>query len=283
MSMKIFPLPEWADIAEEISRTGGVTMVIGNVDSGKSTLARHLARRLAESAAVGVVDADVGQSSLCIPGTVAAALFRTREDAEAYRCDRFAFVGTASPVHAVKPIIDATAYFVEALRKEAAGVVVDTGGLVAGYVGKGLKLAKIRRLQPDRIIAIQREDECEEILRCLDEVLVYRLSPSPHVSTRNREARARYRLMKMRRFMEDQELWEHLLPERVDIRRVGPAGGRNVAIPPGTLVGLNDGNITRDIGVVEEGGEPFLIKCHLRSLKDINRVIIGDLSMSEQT
>lgn len=272
----------WDEVVDEVLRTPGVTMLVGDVDSGKSTLARHLSREAVQIRPVSTVDADVGQSSLCTPGTVSMAVFFTKREVEVYRCSKYVFIGTANPALAIHQIIEATVLLVEEGKKLGGTVIVDTGGLVLGQLGAGLKLAKIRRLQPDRIVTIQREDECEPILRHLDEIEIIRLPPSPYVAPRSREVRARYRLMKMKQFLEEGEQVEHLLPADAEVIRLGrPVSLRRVEIPEGTLVGLNHGQETLDIGLVTEGGASPLVRCRLKSLEAVTRIVYGDLTIAD--
>lgn len=281
--MEVVPTQRWEAVIEEVVAEPGVTMILGNVDSGKSTFARFLTRAVTERGrTTGLIDADVGQSSLGLPGTVSAALFTAPPDDKDYRCSRFSFVGTANPAHAVRDILNATATFVKEMKKMAFAVVVDTGGLITGRVGVGFKLAKIRVIQPDRIIAFQRNNECEDILSRLDEVHVERLAPSPYVTPRNRVERAHYRWMKMKDFLQANALTEHLLPESAELIRLGRTVSRHHAdLAAGTVVGLNHGNETVDIGIVAEAGMHPIIACRLGSLKGIDRIVFGDLTIAE--
>lgn len=190
--------PEWAP-ALEAARQAPVTMVIGPGDVGKSTLAAALASALhAEGRVVGVVDADVGQSALGPPTTI--ALGRVRGplaglgDAELLAMH---FVGATSPAANPVGTVVGTARMVS--RARALGmerVVVDTSGLVAGDLGQTLKHAKIELLAPDLVVALQRAGECEAILspwRAASRPRIVRLAPPAAARVRRAEERRRFR------------------------------------------------------------------------------------------
>src|SRR5438046_8754780 len=77
-----------------------------------------------------------------------------------------------------------------------ARVLVDTGGLIAGDLGRTLKQAKIDLLDPDLVICLARGGECEAVLRpyrVAARPRIVRLAPSPAARSRNAETRRRYR------------------------------------------------------------------------------------------
>ncbi len=72
---KLEILPEWERAAEAVLARPGVVMLLGASDSGKTTLGRILAEKLtAAGRTVGLVDGDVGQSSIGPPTTVGLAI-----------------------------------------------------------------------------------------------------------------------------------------------------------------------------------------------------------------
>jgi len=74
--MEIHPEPEWEELFRELRKLKGTALLLGATDSGKSTLVKYLARRLvAETVKVSVIDSDVGQSSLGLPGTISMKVF----------------------------------------------------------------------------------------------------------------------------------------------------------------------------------------------------------------
>jgi polynucleotide 5'-hydroxyl-kinase GRC3/NOL9 len=219
-----------------------VTLVMGANDTGKSTLVTRLAGALAEAGhAVGVVDADLGQSDVGPPttvglGRVARPLARLA-DAELVALE---FLGVTSPATCMRQTAEATGRLVRrGLDAGCDRVLVDTSGLVDGPFGRALKRMKIDRVAPDVLVALQRGDECEPILRAYTEAgrpVIVRLPAGP---TRPRSAAAR---RQARRAALDTHL-AGAKPVTLDLARVAahpaPATrGLAVITVEGALVGL---------------------------------------------
>jgi polynucleotide 5'-hydroxyl-kinase GRC3/NOL9 len=78
--MVIHPEPDWESLYKELVRGKGAALIMGMTDTGKSTLLRYLIERLiAEGVEASLVDSDIGQSSLGLPGTVSMKVFHDEE------------------------------------------------------------------------------------------------------------------------------------------------------------------------------------------------------------
>jgi len=185
--------------AVEAALTAPLTIVIGPGDAGKTTLVTALANALFERGfTVGIVDADVGQSVLGPPTTVGlgrvARPLQRPGDAELIA---MAFVGTTSPAANLTGTVVATGRMVARARAHGLErVLVDTGGLLAGDLGRALKQAKIDLLDPDLVVCLERHGECETVVRpyrAVSRPQVVRLAPSPAARTRSAETRRRFR------------------------------------------------------------------------------------------
>ena len=279
----ITPAPGWEKLRDELDRAPGVALLLGATDNGKSTLARWLVTELSARQPVALVDADVGQSALCLPGTVGMEMFPNQVATARFCCMRFAFLGSASPAGIIHRLVETTARFVAACRERTPLVLVDTTGLITGELGSGLKVAKIRAVAPAYIIAIQREDECEPILAHFGGSTSprhHRLAPSPLAQKRSPEARARARQEKLGAYFAAAGEREHLLTtERVELFRLGqPANLVHQELSPGTVLGLNHGEETHALGVVIEADKRSItLRTPLPDLKGINRVVFGDI------
>jgi polynucleotide 5'-hydroxyl-kinase GRC3/NOL9 len=232
----------WA-AALDAAAAARVTLVLGANDTGKTTLVTRLAGALAEAGhAVAVVDADLGQSDVGPPTTV--GLGRVRRplarlgDAELVGLE---FLGVTSPARCMRATAEATARLVRrALDGGCDRVLVDTSGLVEGPFGRGLKRLKIDAVAPDVVVALQRADECEPILRAWADApgpAVVRLPAAP---TARRSPAAR---RQARRRALDAHLAQ-AVPVTLDLARIAvrPApAGRGLAVieVEGTLVGLD--------------------------------------------
>jgi polynucleotide 5'-hydroxyl-kinase GRC3/NOL9 len=180
----------WAHMtADRIASEGplhkGRLLLLGAADTGKTTLLNALADRLAQTRPVALVDADVGQSHIGPPTTVGWALRErhgvrravlsvsarsmemvgTAHPTEEAR--GIAFVGDVTPVGHLLQLTAAVALCVEQAEQAADMVLIDTPGLVTGGAACALWWTVQRLLRPRRIIAIQRENELEQVLRGL--------------------------------------------------------------------------------------------------------------------
>ncbi len=171
-----------------------VTLVLGANDTGKSTLVTRLAGALAAAGhAVGVVDADLGQSDVGPPTTVGLGLVRGAlqhlDEAEVAALE---FLGVTSPATCMHQTADAAGRLVRSAREHGCDrVIVNTSGLVDGALGRTLKRLKIERVVPDVLVALQRSAECEPILdACMraQPPVILRL---PAATTTRRSATAR--------------------------------------------------------------------------------------------
>ena len=137
----------------------GTTLMIGGADTGKSTLAQKL---YAESGALGpaaFLDADIGQSTLAVPTTMALAL--TPPSDQRSRPGYLCFVGSISPRgHMLQMLVGVHRLQRQAVQLGCARVIVDTTGLIDPAEGNvALKQAKIELLAPSVIIGIARQSE----------------------------------------------------------------------------------------------------------------------------
>ena len=176
-----------------------VILVIGETDTGKTSFTTFLAAALLERGlSVGVVDADLGQSDVGPPTTVGLGRLRLPVerlgDAEVVG---LYFVGSTSPQGHLLPTVLGTRMMAEkALRLDFDRVVVDTSGLIQGEMGRLLKQHKIDLVDPDLVLCLQRNGECEHILRPYDagsRPAIMRLASSSATRRRSQEERRQHR------------------------------------------------------------------------------------------
>ena len=71
--------PDWEVLLHKLLQNKGTALIIGATDSGKSTLAKYLVQKLvSQNINVCLIDSDVGQSSLGLPGTICMKVFSTK-------------------------------------------------------------------------------------------------------------------------------------------------------------------------------------------------------------
>ena len=197
-------------VVDRVASTARVAMLVGGLDSGKSTLGQKIARAgLEQGRAVAYLDADLGQKVIGPPTAVTLRQFRTMEDLEPaslFRPDALYFVGATSPQGQLLPLVVGAALMLNrALDDGADLVVVDTSGLVAGVYGQILKYHKIELLQPDVVIGLQRGEELDPLLGIVQRFFsteCVALPVDPEVRSVSVEERARNREEAFRRYFE---------------------------------------------------------------------------------
>ncbi len=147
----------------------GVTMLIGGLDTGKTTVAMDAVRHaLAAGHRPVLVDADIGISTVGPPACVGLKVFDSESDlANAHEPDALHFVGAISSSRLVLQQVVATAVMVERARRLGNVIVVDTTAIASGVSGETLKYHKAELCRPDLVIALQRGEEMEPVVGML--------------------------------------------------------------------------------------------------------------------
>ncbi|MFZ0013437.1 MAG: Clp1/GlmU family protein [Acidimicrobiia bacterium] len=147
----------------------GVTMLIGGLDTGKTTLAVEAVRHaLAAGHTPVLVDADVGISTVGPPACVGMKVFHREDDLETLaEPDALHFVGAITSARLVLQQVVATAVIVELARRRGDVIIVDTTAVASGVSGETLKYHKAELCRPDRVIALQRGEEMEPVVGML--------------------------------------------------------------------------------------------------------------------
>ncbi|MCL4536832.1 MAG: hypothetical protein M1610_04490 [Nitrospirae bacterium] len=281
--MDIVPNLEWERLLEKLIKDKGTVLLLGATDSGKSTLAKYFIKRLvSENIRVSLVDSDVGQSSLCLPGTISMKIFCGQRDVEDFRFERMIFIGSTNPATKFHLMIYGTKRMVKICREMSEIVIIDTTGLISGELGRALKTGKIRAVKPDHIIAAQRDDELEHILSLIENIPIYRIKASRRAEVRSRGYRIRYRQKKFADYFNAPKIYEFSLNARDAefFYNNKPFRLKDRDFKEGTIIGLNHGEDTMALGIVTEIADNSIIfRSPIKSLKGINRVVFGDITI----
>lgn len=194
--------PSWARSAEVILRQRHrKVLVVGAADRGKSTYCQFLAATLYTAGfKVAFVDADIGQKDLGPPATISLGYLETTASLSLARLAGLYFVGSVDPIRYFLPIVVGTRRLVDASR--APFVIIDTTGLVQGP-GRILTTFQIESLQPDLLVAIEKEGELGPLVKAYRQYPLLRLRSSPQALPKSREARRAAREHAFRRYFAD--------------------------------------------------------------------------------
>ena len=257
-------------------------VVIGPSDAGKTTLVTTLAGELASGGArVAVVDADVGQSEIGPPTTVGLGRVTGRlgQLSEAALLGLY-FVGVSSPARDITGVVEGTRRMTDRARTDGfERVLVDTSGLVAGWPGRLLKQRKVDAIDPDLLLVLEREDECEPVVRHYEGAQrprVVRLAAGGRPRSRSQTIRRQHRAAALDRYLAGAGLVS------LDLARLVVQTPPNVALPAcvGALCGLDDGGgDTLALGVVEAvDGSIIRVRAPLPGAAVVTRLRIGSIT-----
>jgi len=205
---------QWQDHINDIMSSPGVTVVVGGIDAGKSTFCALMSNySLEKDVPSAVVDGDVGQSEIGPPTTIGMGLVNAPiESLSDIEPHSLYFVGSTSPVgHMLACTTGAKLLVEEAQALGRQLIIVDTTGLIRGSVARRLKTHKIELLHARHIIALQRDDEAEHILRFFDmseDCTVHRLEISPFARPKSQTLRMQRRAAKFREYFRESQSFE---------------------------------------------------------------------------
>lgn len=169
-------IDEWSTVSKVIfeearAKEGCYKVVIlGGVDVGKSSFSTFLTNFCLERGLrIAVIDGDIGQADIGPPSCVSLALIKRRIiSLRELSPDGMRFIGVDSPgtvkhlvIWALHSLLD------DAISQKVKLVIVNTDGWISGPGAKDYKLTLIQALNPDVIVAIQRSNELEHIIRPL--------------------------------------------------------------------------------------------------------------------
>lgn len=272
--------PSWAQAIEALAVDPGLAMVLGASDTGKTTWIASAVRQLghAERLPLAIVDADIGQSTIGPPATVALGQVSERPGIEGAlpppSCQDLAFVGAVSPIgHLLQMLVGTKRLVEKALRSRAQIVLVDTTGLIGANAGFQLKLRKIELIAPKHLVVLQRDTELEALLSVVRKrpgLRIHNLEISGAARPRTAAERAAYRAQRFAAYFANarrlalQASRLSILPPTTGRARLKAATAGPLLQPDalreedltGLLLGLNDSaNGTLGLGLLDGASE----------------------------
>jgi polynucleotide 5'-hydroxyl-kinase GRC3/NOL9 len=253
-------------LVERAVRQKRTVLLVGGLDTGKSTLSRMLLRAGVDAGRPSAfVDADVGQKTVGPPATISLKAVRSVGDLEPdalATADALSFVGSTSPQGHLLPVVTGVVALAQRARDGGSDlVVVDSGGLVSGISGQILKYHKVETLRPDLVVGLQRGEELQPLLGVIQRFFsteVVSLGVHPDVMPTSVEQRAENREAAMRRYF-SAELHRWRVKPTVFMPALPPMF--NLANLDRMLVGLSDGDGGYlGIGYLEHGTEDRVLR-----------------------
>ena len=182
---------KWRELAENIIANHRLVVVVGEVDSGKSTFSTILLNTaVSKGLKAAFLDEDVGQSDIAWPGVVGLAY----TDKPVYwirdlKPESVEFVGSTSPVGNEVEVITAVVRLINEARRKADFTVVNTDGWVSGTRAIKFKTCLVRAIAPDAVVVMKGDGGADGLARAL-RVMGYRVIHASSPQARMRKTKA---------------------------------------------------------------------------------------------
>lgn len=265
---------EYEALVDDAVRTKHTVVLIGGLDTGKSSLSRSvLTAAVGAGRPAALLDADVGQKTVGPPATITLKMVRSAADLEPESlavADELSFVGSTSAQGHLLPVVAGAAKLHRRAKEEGAElIVVDTSGLVSGITGQVLKYHKVELLGPDLVVGLQRGEELLPLLGVIQrffptQVVPLGVHPDVVPTTVDRRADNRERAMRayfsgeLHRFRVKPTVFMPALPPLFDVPNlhrmlVGLSNGAGAYTGLGYLEYTEDEGVLRLISPVAAG------------------------------
>ncbi len=185
----------WIKSCEEalnLQAEPATTLVLGTVDTGKTSFCTYLANKaLKEKRKVAVLDGDLGQSDIGPPSTVSYAFVtKTTTDLFNLQARNAFFVGDTSPSRSPNKVIEGLALLKkEILANTPEFIIINTDGWTEGENAVRYKVKLVEELKPDLVFCIQKTDELTHIINALEKFRINTVESPETIRHRDMEKR----------------------------------------------------------------------------------------------
>ena len=190
--------PSWIASTEELLNLQvkpAVVMVLGGVDSGKSSFCTYLINRLLYAKKkVAVLDGDLGQSDVGPPCTVAYTnVTRPITDLFNLQARNAVFIGVTSPSEVTGKVIESLSLLKKEIGNNPDFIIVDSDGWIEGEDAVRYKVRLVEEIKPITIFILQQKDEIAPLQNALDAYATVQVESPSVISQRSRERRKNLR------------------------------------------------------------------------------------------
>ncbi len=199
----------WVDAQKEIlamEREISTIVILGGVDSGKTSLCTYLCNKLLENKKqVAIIDGDLGQSDIGPPSTVGYAIIRRPIiDIFSVKAENCYFIGFTTPSKARNKVIQRLTEIKSEISKNPVNcIIVNTDGWVNGEEALEYKVQLVEKLDADLVIGLEHEDQLKHILDEIKSRKTLICNPSPYIRKRDREQRKHLRELSYKKHLKN--------------------------------------------------------------------------------
>jgi polynucleotide 5'-hydroxyl-kinase GRC3/NOL9 len=185
----------WTRAFEELSKIQmkpAIAMVLGSVDSGKTSFCTYLMNKLIkEGKKVAILDGDLGQSDIGPPCTVAYAIVtKPATDLFNLATQNAFFVGVTSPNTSSAKVVEGLIKLKEEiLGNDQDFVLIDTDGWTEGEEAANYKIQLVKELKPNVVFCIQQKNELETVINAIKDFNTIMVDSPSTIKQRTKEKR----------------------------------------------------------------------------------------------
>jgi polynucleotide 5'-hydroxyl-kinase GRC3/NOL9 len=282
----------WENASKEaVSHGKPVTvMVMGGVDSGKTSFCAYLANRaLREELKVAVIDGDLGQSDIGPPSTVGFShVTEPIKDLFEMEVESACFIGVTTPSLAVSKVIEELIMLKDrVLETDVDFLIVNTDGWVEGEDAVEYKVQLAEKAAPDIVVGIQQADELTPILTVLKETMRIVAVDSPlAIRKRSREKRRILRELGYKKYLKNAKVRLFRL-NHIKIKDVFSEGLESLTeeqVEEDLLVALQDAQLNfLGIGILygidfERGS----VKIYTPVSENVSTILVGEVKLNKK-
>jgi len=194
----------WNEAAQILQQQRGVSVIIGEVDSGKSSLCTFLTNKCLENAAkVGVVDADVGQADIGPPTTISSSVVQAPIiGLHKVTANLSFFIGDTSPSSVSDKLVNLATRLKKSVMDTTDIGIVNTDGWLAEFNAIRHKQLLLDEIRPDLVMLLGRFEETINPLLDAGKFTSLTLPSSAFARVRSKEERKKAREAGYRRFLQ---------------------------------------------------------------------------------
>jgi polynucleotide 5'-hydroxyl-kinase GRC3/NOL9 len=197
-------MPEsWNEAVEKILKMKNPkAIVIGDIDSGKSTFCTYLINKMIDKGIEPIViDADIGQADLGPPTTIGLGIAKDYVlSLSSLSVEKLFFVGHTSPSLVKEKVINGIKKLIETTHGLNAPILINTDGWIIGEEAISYKIKMLDEISPDIIIGIAKDNELSQIISSRKENSIV-IKASEMVKKRSKGERRMFR---------EQKYWNYL-------------------------------------------------------------------------
>jgi polynucleotide 5'-hydroxyl-kinase GRC3/NOL9 len=195
----------------EFQKKPTVIMVVGGVDSGKTSFCTYLTNKIVnDKLKVAVIDEDLGQSDIGPPSTVAYShVVSPVTDLFSLQPENAFFVGTTSAGAATKKTLEGTASLKKEIENKAKAdiILINTDGWAGSEEAAQFKSELAKSVEPDAIFCLESKDEKPSVCASFGDALAgfrqERAESPSNVKERSKEKRRDLRELGFAKYLEN--------------------------------------------------------------------------------